>query len=176
MEWNGQPYDFGKLSGTSMSSPATTGVVALMLEANPSLTPEDVKTILEWTAREDDDTGSIPAQGNDVWGHGKVTASQAVMTSIGWISNVGLHDPHSQTHEGTLHVYPNPFKDELWVAGMSSAGGLWTVLDMRGTVILSGNASPWFQIDMTGISAGAYVVQTSDPDGRVETVRVVKTP
>ena len=174
--WNGQPYDFGKLSGTSMSSPATTGVVALMLEANPSLTPEDVKTILAWTAREDDDTGSIPAQGDDVWGHGKVTASQAVMTSIGWISNVGLPDPHSQTHEGAPLVYPNPFKDELWVAGMSSAGGLWTVLDMRGTVILSGNASTWFQIDMTGIPAGAYVVQTSDPNGRVEAVRVVKIP
>ena len=46
-------------SGTSMSSPATAGVVALMLEANPDLTPADVRSILESTARQDDDTGAF---------------------------------------------------------------------------------------------------------------------
>jgi serine protease AprX len=38
------------LTGTSMSAPVVAGAVALMLEANPDLTPNAVKAILEYTA------------------------------------------------------------------------------------------------------------------------------
>jgi hypothetical protein len=40
------------LSGTSMSAPVVAGAVALMLEANPRLTPNAVKAILQYTAEE----------------------------------------------------------------------------------------------------------------------------
>ncbi|MGE5813785.1 MAG: S8 family peptidase [Acidobacteriota bacterium] len=39
------------LTGTSMSAPVVSGAVALMLQANPSLTPNQVKAILQYTAR-----------------------------------------------------------------------------------------------------------------------------
>ena len=38
------------LTGTSMAAPVVSGTVALMLQANPSLTPNLVKAILEYTA------------------------------------------------------------------------------------------------------------------------------
>jgi serine protease AprX len=38
------------LTGTSMAAPVVTGAVALMLEANPALTPNAVKAILQYTA------------------------------------------------------------------------------------------------------------------------------
>ena len=38
------------LTGTSMASPVVSGTIALMLQANPSLTPNLVKAILEFTA------------------------------------------------------------------------------------------------------------------------------
>jgi serine protease AprX len=46
------PYKpYLSLTGTSMSSPVVAGSVALMLQANPELTPNLVKAILEYTAQ-----------------------------------------------------------------------------------------------------------------------------
>ncbi len=47
---NQKPYL--SLTGTSMSSPVVAGSVALMLQANPNLTPNLVKAILQYTAQE----------------------------------------------------------------------------------------------------------------------------
>jgi serine protease AprX len=63
------------LSGTSMSAPVVAGTVALMLEANPTLTPNAVKAILQYTAQ------SLPDQSVLVQGGGLVNAEGAVRLS-----------------------------------------------------------------------------------------------
>lgn len=51
-EYNDKTYKYGYMQGTSMATPVVTGVVALMLQANPNLTPQQAKEILVSTARE----------------------------------------------------------------------------------------------------------------------------
>ncbi|MEM6328339.1 MAG: S8 family serine peptidase, partial [Bacteroidota bacterium] len=67
------------LQGTSMASPHVAGVVALMLQVDPSLTPTEVRQILQQTARSDAHTGGLP---NNHFGAGKTDALAAVLRTI----------------------------------------------------------------------------------------------
>src|SRR5262249_47963170 len=60
-------------SGTSFSAPQVTGTIALMLEANPSLTPAQIRDILQRTA-----TPLIPYYRYEV-GAGMLNAHAAVL-------------------------------------------------------------------------------------------------
>ena len=54
-----------------------TGIIALMLQANPQLNVAEVKEILQNTARSDAFTGVTP---NTQWGYGKVDAFAAAVS------------------------------------------------------------------------------------------------
>lgn len=66
------------LRGTSMAAPHAAGVIALMLQYNPSLTPQKILEILKTGARQDFATGQIDASvGDNTWGWGKIDARTA---------------------------------------------------------------------------------------------------
>lgn len=80
-------------TGTSASSPMVSGTVALMLQANPSLTWRDVQLILASTARQNSPTSAGWTQNfglrhHPEFGFGTVDAAAAVAAAPGW-SSVG---------------------------------------------------------------------------------------
>ena len=79
-----------EFSGTSAAAPMVSGVVALMLEANPLLGWRDVQHVLAKTAikvdAEDDGwkTNGAGLPFNDKYGFGRVDASSAIQTAVVW--------------------------------------------------------------------------------------------
>lgn len=100
---SGKTYYYGEFTGTSASAPIASGIVALLLEANPSLSPQQLKTILFETAITDIYTGPLPAAGNNNWGHGKINAYGAMKRAL---VLAGVDNLYNGRIVYTL--YPNP--------------------------------------------------------------------
>jgi subtilisin family serine protease len=90
------------LNGTSMATPVVSGVAALMLEANPALTPSLVKAILMYTAQ------IIPDAHVYDQGSGQVNAEGAVR-----LASALVGAPIDSTAAGTVLLDPSMMPDPM---------------------------------------------------------------
>lgn len=102
---NGRYYPYYASIGTSFATPTVTGTIALLLQLEPKLTPAQIKEILKKSAIHDKYTGSIPPEGKNGWGYGKLNAYQAI---IELIKLTGTNDSTIKSSENDLILYPNP--------------------------------------------------------------------
>ena len=73
--YNGQTYNWGQMSGTSMATPCAAGVVALYLQADPTLDVDRVKDIIAETATAYPASASSPVMAR---GHGIINALDGI--------------------------------------------------------------------------------------------------
>jgi subtilisin family serine protease len=74
------PDDYHQIwRGTSFAAANVTGVIALMLQVNPYLSPNEIKNILTHDATRDTFTGIIGEAGSPLWGWGKVNALTSIL-------------------------------------------------------------------------------------------------
>ena len=101
------------VDGTSMAAPIVSGVVAQMLEANPSLTPARVKEILLTTA---DPLNDAPAERQ---GAGAINAGRAIAAALrmsgGLLQGIPL-SPNTSPQETTFYYY-DPSAREVALIG-----------------------------------------------------------
>lgn len=140
----GRTYYWGAECGTSMSSPLVAGVAALMLQANPSLTPAEVKEILVATANTSFDDIDNPR-----WGAGCVDAQAALaraVASSGAGSVLGSSTNTLITREGDIiHVT---------IPGDSSP--LLRLYTVDGRQVASGYGS----LSLAGLPRSIYILVT----------------
>lgn len=74
-ESNGRTYGWYSMSGTSMAAPVVTGVIALWLQENPTLTPDQVREVIMNTSTH---TVSGIAYPNNEYGYGLIDAEAGV--------------------------------------------------------------------------------------------------
>lgn len=159
VEFGGRTYKFMGFSGTSMSSPMVTGIVALMLQANPSLTPEQVKDIIIQTAREDNRTGAIPDTGSYRWGWGKIHAWRAVKMAY-----AGINENNA---ESNFLVYPNPAENIIYLLGDVTSSSLTVnIYNSLGQPVATHNLNNRNTIDISGLNSGIYFVEIIDTISR----------
>lgn len=99
---NNRSYPFGMAGGTSMAAPMTSGILALVLQIYPELSPEDVFNWFSETCIKDNLTGAIPPQGTTSWGRGRINAMGLLRKA--------LSPTHTQNLnlKNALRIYPNP--------------------------------------------------------------------
>lgn len=149
------PYSFS--NGTSFSSPMVAGIVALMLEANPDVTPAQVADILRSTA----DRSENP---DNEFGWGIVDAEAAVQMASDLVAT-STEDEVVRESIVLDAAYPNPFVDRTTLLmnnnGQAVAAQL-TIYNLLGQEVYTAydgvlsNGRHRIEVDLSGQAPGLY--------------------
>ena len=152
----GRQYIWSSMSGTSMSGPAVTGVVALMLQANPDLSVDQIREIIFTTARNDSITGPLVARDSmDVhWGWGKIDALRAVNECV---RRVSINDV--ETTRTPLKLFPNPATDEVTVHTGCGEQQMLFVYTIDGRLVHQSPVTTETTLDVKAWNQGIYILR-----------------
>ena len=141
---------YTSMDGTSQATPCVAGIVALMLEKNPELTPAQICQILEETS-----VKLTPTKSN-VTGVGRVDALAAVNAVPTWdgIKETGLN----------ANLFPNPTRDNVTIQCEGMRQVEIYSIDGRLVQSLSVNGSECL---IEGLESGVYMVRIETDAGSV---------
>jgi subtilisin family serine protease len=161
------------LSGTSMATPVTAGAAALVLQANPSLTPNLVKAILMLTAQPLAGFNTLEQGAGELNVEGAVRLARLVRADLSPLTQLGepllaggAPSPQSAIAGQMFQWSQGLVLDHTFVSG----GDLWTLYQrvyasgaaLGGGVVESGGAQSLNASQMTaGVALGQSVL-TSD--------------
>ena len=89
--YNNHDYYWRACDGTSMSTPAVAGIVALWLQAKPDLTPEEIIDVIANTAKHNDPSLTYP---NNQYGYGEIDAYKGLLYILNLTGVEGLSTQH----------------------------------------------------------------------------------
>jgi subtilisin family serine protease len=157
-QFGGRTYAWNYNSGTSMSSPAVAGAIALWLQADPTLTPAKIKEVFSETCSHPDASLSYP---NNEYGYGQIDVYKGLLKVLE-LSNVPGLSTTQPTKVTILPIgnqqvnitFDAPAEHGFSVAVYSLGGQ-----KIRQKSFVSGNQS--YQIDLTSLPHGVFAVQVN---------------
>lgn len=98
-DFQGRTYAWNSNAGTSMSTPAVGGAIALWLQAKPTLTPQEAMDVIAHTSSHYDPSLTYP---NNLYGYGQIDVYRGLLYILGIdaIPTLSRHQPRA-THIGT---------------------------------------------------------------------------
>lgn len=174
---NGKKYYYGLMSGTSMASPAVTGILALWLEANPKLTYEDVLKIFQETARRDKTTGDADETGwNARSGYGKIDAYEGLKKALEMANQSGINE--MQNTEKPVSFMKNSDEWKVLFNNNETYAQL-EVVSMNGQVVYNKRIEAPRRgqeelINLQNLTPGVYVLHVNTLAGSITRKVVVK--
>lgn len=155
VSFNGKTYYYTAQSGTSMASPVVAGTIALWLEANPQLTPDDILDVFAHTCTHPEPDMDYP---NSTYGYGQIDAYKGllyILDAVNAIPSLSDHQPlkaNFRLDGRRLHVLSDNALPE---------GSTISVYTIDGRKMAAVRAS---SVDLSGLSAGVYAVQLNTGD------------
>ena len=170
-EHNGRLYPWSSLNGTSMSTPVVAGAIALWLEANPTLTKEEVMGVISRTSRHPEESLSYP---NNIYGYGEIDVYRGLLDVLGVtaIKEVSQHHPQAvliSAHDGFLELSFAQIPRQPVVLSIYTTGG--AVVHQQQ---LSVHQSE-IKIPLPVVGKGIYVVQLNG-DPQVAGSQLIRIP
>ena len=146
------------MDGTSQATPCVTGVVCLMLQKKPYLTPAQICEALETTATKLSETKS-----NET-GSGCVNAMLALEEIEDYKDITGIEDNFTNN----VSIYPNPAKDRLYIETESEIEEV-IVYDIYGRhqVTETPSHQEMISIDISNLNSGVYFVKINTAEGNI---------
>lgn len=167
VDFDGKSYYFRAMQGTSMATPFMTGVAALWLEADPTLTAEKIRMVAENTARRDSYVTSSANQTQ--WGAGKIDA----YAGLKYILN-GFQTGISTAKGDKAFIYNAVADDtyEFCIAGSTSLSA--AVYNLQGQCVSAASAAgSAVTVSLANLPSGVYAVRVASLKG-THTVKIVK--
>jgi len=164
------------VNGTSFSSPAVTGIVALYFQKYPDATWQDVKDALINTALQDNFTDTVP---NSSWGYGKANAFRALLEEPA--------PPVVRVNEGALfvnnaiEVFPNPAQDYVNIRyrlnrETNNSRVHLKLVNLLGEELLTleiKNMQDVILLPLNGMPTGMYFINLIDNQKMIDTKKLV---
>lgn len=166
-------YHFAYLAGTSMAAPVATGIIALWLQANPELTPEQVRNIMKESAVSD--VYMTSSENQVQWGAGKLDAKAGLIKAL-QTDNTAISDIY--TSDNSIILFPNPSNGQFTIYAHDETGINISVYGMNGALLYSDNKATnngIVHVNLNGtIAPGFYIINVAGHNTTHTTRLIIK--
>jgi len=146
-----------------MAAPMVSGIVALMLQINPALSPNEIKTVIESTAIKN----NYIIQNPQIWGAGKINAYSAIKNIL------TLNNEISQinTNNSQIKIFSNPVTGKLIFEYNSTQCDVIyiDIYNMLGKLVysekISINGLTKYSLNINKLPSDTYIIKISPING-----------